>query len=320
MRDEFFAKAPFAAALLDSDGRIVAANLNLAQLLEIESEQLKTRLFSDFWKSNTPGVEGAASAIGHCLSDTGKKAPRRLERWEVANTSDEATHAVALIDCNEELDAALLDQLRRFSSAFGHQVRNPIAGVTGALTILRSRLGLKGEDAAIIEEILERLHQLSDGVGTLVDFGRPIAPLPKSLSALQVLNESVKSLPSETTLNVDFLIPLNDLQIRGDAKLLVRCLGHVFENAAEALNGRGNVVARISQQGSMAVIEIEDNGPGCKDKVRAQLFVPFFTTKPQSMGLGLALARRIMNAHGGEIDARKNQGRGLTLVLHVPLA
>jgi signal transduction histidine kinase len=320
MLDEFSEKAPFAAALLDSDGRIVSANLCLAQLLEIESEQLKTRLFSDFWKPSALDVAGAVSAGGYCLSRTGKKVPRRLERWSTANTSDQATYAVALIDCNEELDAALLDQLRRFSSAFGHQVRNPIAGVTGALTILRSRLALTGENAAIIEEILERLHQLSDGVGTLVDFGRPIAPLLTSISALHVLQESVESLPPETTLNVKFLLPLDDAQIRGDAKLLGRCLVHVLENAAEALNGRGNVVVRISQQDSMAVLEIEDNGPGCKDKVLDQLFVPFFTTKPQNMGLGLALVRRIMNAHGGDIDVRKNQGRGLTLALRIPMA
>lgn len=94
----------------------------------------------------------------------------------------------------------------------------------------------------------------------------------------------------------------------------------MLENAAEALRERGKVLIRITQVDSMAVLEIEDNGPGCKEAVRAQLFVPFFTTKSQSMGLGLAFARRIVEAQGGEIDARKNQGRGLTITLRLPLA
>ncbi|HLE97165.1 MAG TPA: ATP-binding protein, partial [Candidatus Thermoplasmatota archaeon] len=105
-----------------------------------------------------------------------------------------------------------------------------------------------------------------------------------------------------------------------DPDLVADAVTNLVLNAAEASPRGGRVVVRARPEGRDVVLTVEDEGPGLPAEVLARLFEPFFTTKPQgNMGLGLVLARSVIEDHGGRIEAANRAQGGAVLTVHLPL-
>jgi signal transduction histidine kinase len=114
------------------------------------------------------------------------------------------------------------------------------------------------------------------------------------------------------------------LTVLGDRVQLQQLLLNLLVNAMEAMNEAGStdrcVVVRTRPAGGAAEVFVEDSGPGLAAGAESLIFEPFYTTKTSGMGMGLSIARSIVQAHGGEIWARSNATRGATFHFAVPLA
>jgi signal transduction histidine kinase len=104
-----------------------------------------------------------------------------------------------------------------------------------------------------------------------------------------------------------------------DGRLVRQAVLNVAVNAVQAMSRGGRLTVRALRDGGAAVVEIEDTGDGIPDEVRERIFEPFFTTKASGTGLGLAVVRRIVEGHGGEIRVRTRPGAGTTFSLRFPL-
>jgi signal transduction histidine kinase len=105
-----------------------------------------------------------------------------------------------------------------------------------------------------------------------------------------------------------------------DGPRLLQVFANVLKNALEATEGRpdARVEIDLATRGAVAVVSISDNGDGLSAEARDKIFLPFFTTKPTGTGLGMAIVKKIMDLHGGEIEIVSQPGRGTTVRLIIP--
>jgi PAS domain S-box-containing protein len=223
----------------------------------------------------------------------------------------------------EELlrEQAALTRLGSMAAVVAHEVKNPIAGIRGALQVIMSRMPAEQRDRSIISEIIARLDALNGIVQDLLLYARPRA-LKREPVDVRLLIESTSDL-----LRRDPALASTTLQITGrpepvpgDPEQLRIVFQNLLMNAAQAMGGSGaiDVTLRLDQQGCR--IAIRDHGPGMPAEVREKAFDAFFTTKHRGTGLGLPIARRVVEAHGGAIDIGEADGGGTVVSIQLPAA
>lgn len=207
------------------------------------------------------------------------------------------------------------------TASFAHEVRNPLNGIINALAPLRESLSTDPQTAKEMLEILagcsERVRHISEA---LLAFTRPTA----SRSEVDVaggLAASVKVLDWKRPAGVEITQSAQgDCCPEGDPGALNQVWVNLLDNALRAVGDRGKIEISSMCEGQHCVVRIHDDGPGIADEVRSKLFQPFVTNRPsgEGTGLGLALCQRIVQAHGGTIEASSLPGQGTTFTVRIP--
>jgi two-component system, LuxR family, sensor kinase FixL len=217
-------------------------------------------------------------------------------------------------------EQSALTKLGEMAAVVAHEVKNPLAGVRGAIQVISSRLPADSRDAQVMKDIIARLDALNELMKDLLLFARPpqpklapvaIVPLLKMVADLVGQDPALKDL----AVHVDGSSP----PIRGDAELLKIVIQNLLLNSAHATEGRGTVGITVSADADSCSIAVADTGTGIPPDVREKLFTPFFTTKVRGTGLGLSTAKRLIEAHGGTIAISCPPAGGTAVVLRLPL-
>ncbi|HZT75910.1 MAG TPA: ATP-binding protein [Vicinamibacterales bacterium] len=218
-------------------------------------------------------------------------------------------------------EQAALTRLGEMAAVVAHEVKNPIAGIRGALQVIMSRMPAEQRDRSIIGDIIARLDALNGIVQDLLLYARPRAPKREPVDVRLLIENTADLLRkdpalAQTTLNITG----RPEAVLGDPEQLRIVFQNLLMNAAQAMAGTGaiDVTLRHDQQGCR--IAIRDHGPGMPAEVRAKAFEAFFTTKHRGTGLGLPIARRVVEAHGGAIDILQADGGGTTVSIQLPLS
>jgi two-component system CheB/CheR fusion protein len=218
-------------------------------------------------------------------------------------------------------EQAALTRLGEMAAVVAHEVKNPIAGIRGALQVILSRMPGDQRDRAIVAEIIDRLDGLSAIVRDLLLYARPAPPRQELVDVRSILDATAALLKrdpalGEVAVEVDGATP----PIAGDAEQLRVVFQNLIINAAQAMGGRGAIDVTIATEASRCRIAIHDQGPGMPPDVLTRAFEPFFTTKHRGTGLGLAIARRIVEAHQGHLHIASEAGQGTTVTLDLPVS
>ena len=218
-------------------------------------------------------------------------------------------------------EQAALARLGEMAAIVAHEVKNPLAGIGGALQIIRERLPEGSGDRDVIGEILARLDGLNALARDLLVFARPRAPRLEAMSLVPLLEESVRELRRDRALKglrleVD---PGPAPVVNGDVELLRSAFSNLALNAAQAAGKKGVVRLAASADGGFGEVRIADDGPGIPEELRARIFEPFFTTKHRGSGLGLPLARRVVESHGGSLELECPPSGGTVARVRLPL-
>ena len=203
-----------------------------------------------------------------------------------------------------------------------HEVKNPLAGIGGALQIIRERLPAESEDREVIGEILARLQGLNALVRDLLVFARPRAPRLAAVPILPLLEESARELQRDRALKglrLEVSSEGTAPVVNGDAELLRSALSNLALNAAQAAGKKGRVRIVAATHDGYGEVRVSDDGPGIPDEVRAKVFEPFFTTKHRGSGLGLPVARRVVESHGGSLELTCPPSGGTVALVRLPL-
>lgn len=221
---------------------------------------------------------------------------------------------------SEELlrEQAALARLGQMAAVVAHEVKNPIAGIRGALQVIASRMAIESRDKSVMGDIIARLDGLNRIVQDLLIFARPrtVHAEPVDLTSL-VMNTA--DLINRDPALAQFRVKVagGEAVTQADGEQLQIVFHNVLMNAAQAMGGAGDVDVTVRQTSQGWTIVFADHGPGIPADVRDKAFEAFFTTKHRGTGLGLPTARRIVEAHGGHIhiDTPANGGTTVSIVL-----
>jgi signal transduction histidine kinase len=214
-----------------------------------------------------------------------------------------------------------LARLGEMAAVIAHEVKNPLAGIRGAIQVIGGRLPKESKDAVVVKEIVNRIDALNELMKDLLLFARPPQPHPTMVDVAALIRTTADLLSGDPALkaiavDIDGVVP----PLMVDAELLKIVFQNLLVNGAQAMHGRGAVQVTLEPVDGMCRVTVRDSGPGIPDDVRAKIFTPFFTTKARGTGLGLATAKRIIEAHGGSIAIHCPPGGGTTVEVGLPLA
>ena len=228
----------------------------------------------------------------------------------------------ARVALEEQLrEQAAMARLGEMAAVIAHEVKNPLAGIRGAIQVIGSRLPAGGPEAGITKEIVARIDALSDLMKDLLLFSRPPQPNPAPVEVAALVAATVELFAADPALaNVRVEIDGTSPPLLADAGLLKIVFVNLLMNAAHAMNASGTIAVSVRAGNGSCSIAVRDAGPGIPSAVREKIFTPFFTTKSRGTGLGLPTAKRLVEAHHGtiSIDCPPQGGTVVTVQLPIP--
>lgn len=337
--------APSALVMVDADGRIVLANSQAEKLFGYTRRELSALTIEALMPARFRAAHlGHRAGFSRAPSTRSMGAGRdlfglRKDGTEVPveiglNPLKEGEHYFVLasiidITARRALERKLahsetLASIGSMAAVLGHEIRNPLSSIVMAAGAL-GRGDLSPEDAASVQSILvdesKRLHR------TLEDFlqySRPREPKRE----LADLNQTASEVLRAATVDKE-LVGKTTVETALDPKLppflfdqdqIRQVLWNLIRNALQALGGSGRLELTTVALADKVLLKVKDDGPGIPRFELEKIFTPFFTTKSKGTGLGLPISRNIVLAHGGEIRADGEPGRGCLFTVELPLA
>ncbi len=213
-----------------------------------------------------------------------------------------------------------LAAMGRLTATLAHEIKNPLAIIRGSA----KRLGkLEPEAQRMADSVIEEVDRLGRTVARYLQFARGESRPDEPGEAIAALSATLDLLEGEfrsrgCTLARD-LAP-GPVRVRLDAESLKQVALNLVLNALEALGAGGTVTVALTVPGPHAELHVADDGPGMPPDVLARAGEPFFTTRAQGTGLGLFLARRLVEGAGGTLRIASHPGEGTRVEIHLPLA
>ena len=197
---------------------------------------------------------------------------------------------------------AALARLGQMAAVVAHEVKNPLAGIKGAVQVLMSRRPAGDPETTVMRDIVARIDALDDLIQDLMTYARPRPPRLSPVNLRQLIDEAVTMLrrdPFGSALRVHIEGDAGEVIV--DPDLIRATVLNLLLNAGQAMNGKGDVQIVTATHNGSWTIEVHDNGPGIPPDIREQVLEPFFTTKARGGGLGLPIAKRAAELHGGTL-------------------
>lgn len=215
---------------------------------------------------------------------------------------------------------AMWRRLASMAAVVAHEVKNPLAGVTGALHVIAGRLPEGSPERSIVAEMQARLSGLNATIDELLLFARPVRVRGRPASVRDLVDAAIVAAERHLDAGrISFVVEGQPDELNGDPDLLRHAIRNVLINAAQASPTGGRVLVGVKADAGRIEVRISDAGPGVPAEIQQLIFQPFFTRKSRGTGLGLTVARRIIEAHGGTINLAINDAPGATFVIALPL-
>ena len=191
-----------------------------------------------------------------------------------------------------------------------HEVKNPLAGISGALQVVGSRLAAESRDRKVLDDIEDRIAALNRMLQDLLTFASPREPAPAPGALRAVIGEAAAAIRRDPAMSgIEVEIRGDDPTLPLDREQMHIVFLNVLLNAAQAMGLRGEIEVDIGTAPGGCVVTVADRGPGIAPALREKVFQPFFSTRSRGAGLGLPTARRIVESHGGSLTRPAARGR-----------
>jgi signal transduction histidine kinase len=244
--------------------------------------------------------------VGLCMGVVAEQARRRQQALERQQ--------------EQLLRSDRLATVGELAAGLAHEIRNPLAGISGALHVIGSQLPPGDARAPLLADVQAQIARMNRTLTDLLQHARPVPPQRIAVEINGLLAQSLQFLPRgdiQIVSRLDGSVP----EVYVDPSLLHQAFLNILVNARQAMpqGGRLTVETRVAPGRTLEVeVRFSDTGGGIAAEHLSRIFQPFFTTKAQGTGLGLAIAARVVEQHGGRITVESLVGRGTTFTIVLP--
>jgi len=215
-----------------------------------------------------------------------------------------------------------LATIGELAAGLAHEIRNPLAGIAGVVEVMGRELPPESSSRAVLPEVHSEIQHIQAILNDLLVYARPRPPEfhPADLNAtveqaVFLARQQVRTKPIEITLEPEKRLP----GILHDPVQVQQVILNLLLNGIQAISNQGKIEVALRQEREYAVVRIRDNGKGISRESLPRIFKPFFTTRKEGTGLGLPLARGIVESHKGRIEVTSEPGRGAQFEVWLPI-
>jgi signal transduction histidine kinase len=230
-----------------------------------------------------------------------------------------------------------LAALGEMAATMAHEIKNPLGGIEVMAGLLRRQVPDNAGVQALVKDIINEAKMANAIVQEMLDFVRPVRLQLDRASIAGALESAVHMADGKVPrrdIRIEMHVPETLPTVQADGHQLTQVFTNLLINAFEALDGRGTIrlSARLLEPGqdgallvdgthptATVVVDVADTGPGLAPDIAEKIFDPFVTTKPQGSGLGLAVVRKIVDAHEGRIDVTSTPTHGTCFTVMLPI-
>ncbi len=222
-----------------------------------------------------------------------------------------------------------LASVGELAAGLAHEIRNPLAAISGAMQVLQQDFQSEGEHHALMAIAVRESERLNGLIGQFLLYARPASAHKRSCDLTLLVRETLALLKAhrdyrvEVDIREEFLD--SELWVRADANQLRQVVWNLLLNGLQAMPSSGRLTVGLRTiepaepgKAGMAEIMVSDTGEGIRPEDLRRIFLPFFTTKSGGSGLGLAIVHRIVEEHGGDVEVRSEWHRGTRVIVTVP--
>ncbi len=210
----------------------------------------------------------------------------------------------------------------KMAAGIAHEIRNPLASVSGSIELLRDGNLKKEEYSRLVDIVLRETQRLNRLINDFLNFARPVEPKFERCRLDIAVKETVELIRSEVSRessNINIDTDLEECEIEADPSQMRQVAWNLIKNAVEAVDENGRVSVSLRKVNHSVMLEVSDNGEGMSEEEINRMFDPFFTTKHTGTGLGLSAVHRIAESHGALIDVKSEKGTGTTVKIEFPI-
>ncbi len=318
---------PLGVVLRDAQGRVVRANPSAARLLGCSTAQLQEPADDLLARADSQSPHGTLLEIHneprrlatrqHPVTRNGLEDPEwGTVQWIEDRTKLEQMHRrVAAVD--------KMAALGTMAAGIAHEIRNPLNAISGFASLLAKKLGHAPQLERWATAIVEGSAETEAIIAGLLHFARPGQVALETVATEGLLTDAIAgAFPgSGPPAGLEIRIDSDEQPLQGDRIKLRQALRNLIRNAADHTPLPGTVRVRVEHTALGACVTVEDSGPGIPKELHGRVLEPFFTTRPEGTGLGLALVHAIAEVHGGslEISPTASELGGAAIRLRLPI-
>ncbi|UCD18546.1 MAG: PAS domain S-box protein [Candidatus Zixiibacteriota bacterium] len=328
---------------IDSGGRVIFFNRAAEEILDISESDMKGRDFRD-------ALAGRMSRLADNLNDV-LQSQRHSRRGEVEIRKRDGTVVAIgvstslLADDQEGIRGVIvifqdLTETKRLeekiriadrmaavgelSAAISHEIRNPLAAISGSVEVLKAELNLVGENKRLLELIIKESCRLNQILADFLMYARSRRSNFNRIELCRLVSdviEVIRKLPSyRPSISLRLLAVESFVYVYGDEDQIKQILINLIVNACEAINiPQGEIIVTIETgaagEEEVVFLKVTDNGPGIEEEIHDRVFDPFFSTKRDGTGLGLAIVQRLSEGMGIDLFLHTGEEGGTTFIL-----
>ena len=213
--------------------------------------------------------------------------------------------------------------LGKMAAGVAHEIRNPLSSIKGLATLLGSRFGEKDREHDAARLLISEVERVNRSIGELLDYARPQPLNRQSVRLNELLANSLQLVAADAQVlgvELDYQPAAQSTVLAIDADRITQVLLNLYLNSLQAMNEGGRLQVRTREDLARREIQISvsDSGCGIATENLARITDPYFTTKPEGSGLGLAMVQKIIEEHGGRMAIVSQEGRGTTVTITLP--
>lgn len=214
-----------------------------------------------------------------------------------------------------------LAALGKMAAGVAHELRNPLSSIKGLALLLRSRFSGKSSDTETADILVQEVERLNRSICELLDYARPQKLLKETVDLQQLLQKAVSLIRIDAEaagVEVKSSFQESLPKVLADEDKLNQVFLNLFLNGIQAMEQGGCLMVEAETAGDMVEIKVSDTGCGIAPESLDRVFDPYYTSKPEGTGLGLAMSAKIVEEHGGSVKLVSQEGQGTSVIVNIP--